>query len=30
VLQDVLATDPEEEARRRQMILEKLQLLRNT
>jgi CheY-like chemotaxis protein len=30
VLQDVLETDPEEEARRRQMILEKLQLLRNT
>jgi two-component system, OmpR family, alkaline phosphatase synthesis response regulator PhoP len=29
VLQDVLETDPEEEARRRQMILEKLQLLRN-
>jgi CheY-like chemotaxis protein len=30
VLQDVLETDPEEEERRRQMILEKLQLLRNT
>ena len=30
VLQDVLETDPEEEDRRRQMILEKLQLLRNT
>jgi CheY-like chemotaxis protein len=30
VLQDVLATDPEEEARRRQMILEKLQLLQNS
>jgi CheY-like chemotaxis protein len=30
VLQDVLETDPEEEARRRTMILEKLQLLRNS
>ena len=30
VLQDVLATDPEEEERRRRMILEKLQLLHNT
>jgi CheY-like chemotaxis protein len=30
VLQDVLATDPEEEERRRQMILEKLHLLRNS
>ena len=30
VLQDVLDTDPEEEERRRQMILEKLQLLRNS
>jgi CheY-like chemotaxis protein len=30
VLQDVLATDPEEEERRRQMILEKLQLLQNS
>ena len=30
VLQDVLATDPEEEARRRQLILAKLQLLRNS
>jgi two-component system alkaline phosphatase synthesis response regulator PhoP len=30
VLQDVLATDPEEEARRRRMILEKLQLLQNS
>jgi DNA-binding response OmpR family regulator len=30
VLQDVLETDPEEEERRRQMILEKLQLLRNS
>lgn len=30
VLQDVLETDPEEEERRRQMILEKLQLLRDT
>ena len=30
VLQDVLATDPEEEDRRRQMILEKLQLLQDT
>jgi len=30
VLQDVLETDPEEEGRRRQMILEKLQLLRNS
>jgi len=30
VLQDVLDTDPEEEERRRHMILEKLQLLRNS
>jgi CheY-like chemotaxis protein len=30
VLQDVLATDPEEEERRRRMILEKLQLLQNS
>ncbi|MFA9432595.1 response regulator [Egicoccus sp. AB-alg2] len=30
VLQDVLATEPAEEERRRRMILEKLQLLRNT
>ena len=30
VLQDVLETAPEEEDRRRKMILEKLQLLRNT
>jgi CheY-like chemotaxis protein len=30
VLQDVLATDPEEEQRRRQMILDKLHLLRNS
>lgn len=30
VLQDVLSTDPAEEARRRQMILEKLQLLQNS
>ncbi len=30
VLQDVLATDPEEEERRRRMILEKLQLLHNS
>lgn len=30
VLQDVLATDPEEEERRRKMILEKLQLLQNS
>lgn len=30
VLQDVLATSPEEEERRRQMILDKLQLLRDT
>jgi two-component system alkaline phosphatase synthesis response regulator PhoP len=30
VLEDVLATDPEQEARRRQMILEKLQLLQNS
>ncbi len=29
VLQDVLETDPEEEERRRQMILEKLQLLQS-
>jgi DNA-binding response OmpR family regulator len=30
VLQDVLATDPEEEERRRRMILEKLKLLQNS
>jgi DNA-binding response OmpR family regulator len=30
VLQDVLETDPEEEQRRRRMILDKLQLLRNS
>lgn len=30
VLEDVLATDPEEEERRRKMILEKLQLLQNS
>ncbi len=30
VLQDVLATDPAEEERRRRMILEKLQLLQNS
>jgi len=30
VLQDVLATGPEEEERRRQMILEKLQMLRDS
>jgi CheY-like chemotaxis protein len=30
VLQDVLATEPEEEERRRRMVLEKLQLLQNT
>jgi CheY-like chemotaxis protein len=30
VLQDVLATDPDEEERRRKMILEKLQLLQNS
>jgi CheY-like chemotaxis protein len=30
VLQDVLATDPEEEQRRRRMILDKLHLLRNS
>jgi CheY-like chemotaxis protein len=30
VLQDVLATEPEEEERRRQMVLEKLQLLQDT
>jgi CheY-like chemotaxis protein len=30
VLQDVLATDPEEEEHRRQMILDKLQLLRDS
>jgi CheY-like chemotaxis protein len=30
VLQDVLATDPEEEERRRRLVLEKLQLLRNS
>lgn len=29
VIADVLATDPEEEARRRQLILEKLELLRD-
>jgi len=30
VLQDVLSTDPEDEERRRRIILEKLQLLNNT
>jgi CheY-like chemotaxis protein len=30
VLQDVLATDPDEEERRRKLILEKLQLLQNS
>ena len=30
VLQDVLATDPEEEERRRALVLEKLQLLQNS
>ena len=30
VLHDVLETDPDEERRRRQMILQKLQLLRNS
>jgi CheY-like chemotaxis protein len=30
VLQDVLATEPEEEERRRRMVLEKLQLLQNS
>jgi DNA-binding response OmpR family regulator len=30
VLQDVLATDPQEQERRRKMILERLQLLRNS
>lgn len=29
VLQDVLATDPEEESRRREMVLQKLRLLHN-